>query len=85
MIHQRKERISQTGYPRDRSQQGKTHQHRAHQTNATCAGLLVFWQFSDHQRKENDVINTQHHLKDGQGAQRQPGVGIGNPLKHTDI
>src|SRR5690606_35225869 len=69
-----------TDQPTDSEQKGNPHEHREEHTEFGCFFPLIVRKFSGNDRNENDVVDTEDDLKEGQCEECNPRIRIGEKM-----
>ena len=77
---QRHERPRQAHHPDDRQQQRDADEHREEQAHPPGALALAGGQLPRHDRDEDDVVDAEDDLQDGERQESGPSLGRGHPL-----
>jgi hypothetical protein len=82
LLHEREQRLGQPHDPGERQQQQDARQHRQQQPQPPCQRAARLGKAPDQDRDEDDVVDAEHDLQRRQGRERDPGVGVGEPVEH---
>ena len=79
------ERRCEAHDPGERHQQKNPRDHGQREAEVARAGLLGGRQFARQNTDENDVVDPEHDLENGEGDQRNPTLWRGNPVHRFSI